>query len=738
MTENFSTETTIVWVGRFSSTTGYAAMTRTFNKVLTFSNINTVFVDIDTLNLVGKPHKSHIKFRSDTNGVILESVSEKENVLLIINDTPGEYHRFESSGRVRQIGYTMFETLHIPSGWLEPMLLMDEIWVPSQFNRETFSNSNLPNSMINVMPLALDTKSFPSVNKMIFPSTNSFKFLTILSGIGRKDIGLLLRAYFTAFRGNDDVSLIIKVSNAVNMEDLITRINNDLFPTFNLSSRELPHVLFVRGEYSDERMAELYNSVDTYVSTERGKGWDLPSMEAMASGVPVINTAWGGNTEFMNEKNSYLVVPLDNYVHCAPNLITNPTLYTGQMWPTVSVDRYATALKRMYSDPEIRSRLGKAGMESIKTNFTLDATAERIKEYIKRLNMYDFRSNRKANIRIAGKNASTANSDGRSAGFHKTWYSLKLGSNGKNYFDDKSVDYETACNQFPDLKMPYNENASIDEWIQQRRKIWAHFGSVRPPTREQCRLESRKNAYLGEDIFILGNGPSLAKFDIDVLDDYYTFAANRINVMFDRTDWRPDFYTCLDWRVVPDNYKEINKLRGMEFFFPERFRGLLRNGEDVYWYNSRSAGKSLLEKFEPDLTRGARGGGTIITAAIQIAYYLGFRRIFLIGIDASYKIPESVQQSGKDQFGTGIKLLLESTKDDDFNHFDPRYFGKGKKWHDPNVDEMVRGFINMRRYLEMHNALIYNATIGGALEVLERIDFDEALKIAGKKTKNAK
>ncbi len=98
---------------------------------------------------------------------------------------------------------------------------------------------------------------------------------------------------------------------------------------------------------------------------------------------------------------------------------------------------------------------------------------------------------------------------------------------------------------------------------------------------------------------------------------------------------------------------------------------------------------------------------------------MGFHQQYLAGEDATYKTPESVVQSGQDRFETGTKFFLESTQNDDPNHFDPTYFGAGAKWHDPNVDKMIRTFRRMRVGVERSGSSIHNATEGGALEELE-------------------
>merc|ERR1719384_438608 len=56
-----------------------------------------------------------------------------------------------------------------------------------------------------------------------------------------------------------------------------------------------------------DKMPGLYGSVDAFVLATHGEGWGLPLGEAMAAGLPVIATGWGGQTEFMDKRSSILV-----------------------------------------------------------------------------------------------------------------------------------------------------------------------------------------------------------------------------------------------------------------------------------------------------------------------------------------------------------------------------------------------------------------------------------------------
>jgi glycosyltransferase involved in cell wall biosynthesis len=256
-------------------------------------------------------------------------------------------------------------------------------------------------------------------------------------------------------------------------------------------------------------------------------------------------------------------------------------------------------------------------------------------------------------------------------------------------------------------------------WVEVER-----YGLTRSPDADLARLRELRDRHSGR-VFILGNGPSLLRCDLSRLADEYTFGVNKIYLLFDQISWRPTYYTLLDRKMGAAVGADIGQLDGTVKFVPERFRGVFPGGPSTYWYWTRPVGAHIDDQFEPDISLGIPSRATVLVTAIQQAFYLGFRTIILIGVDAAYTIPETVEQSGPDRFGTGTRLHLTSTADDDPNHFSPAYFGKGSRWHDPNVAEMHRMFRIMRKGVERHGGRLLNATDGGSLEVLERVDYDD-------------
>ena len=106
-------------------------------------------------------------------------------------------------------------------------------------------------------------------------------------------------------------------------------------------------------------------------------------------------------------------------------------------------------------------------------------------------------------------------------------------------------------------------------------------------------------------------------------------------------------------------------------------------------------------------------GGTVSYLSMQLAYYMGFNEVYLIGFDHSYDIPENAEVNQSE-------IMSNS---DDPNHFDPKYIGKGYRWHDPQVDRMEKSYERAKLVFEKNNRNITNATVGGHLEVFPRVDY---------------
>ncbi|MBD3842665.1 MAG: DUF115 domain-containing protein, partial [Campylobacterales bacterium] len=241
-------------------------------------------------------------------------------------------------------------------------------------------------------------------------------------------------------------------------------------------------------------------------------------------------------------------------------------------------------------------------------------------------------------------------------------------------------------------------------------------------------LEKFRNAFLGERCFIIGNGPSLNKHNLSLLENEYTFGVNSFYYKTKETGFRPTFYVVEDTSVMKENLEEIKKFYAPFKFFPTVYKRLHPKTPNTFFFTmnrgfyEKSSPNYCVPRFSTDATKELFCGQSVTYINLQLAYFMGFTEVYLIGMDFSYVIPKSHKR-------TGDILLSDS---DDPNHFHKDYFGKGKTWKDPKLDRVGMNYRLAKLVFDATNRKIYNATVGGSLEIFDRVDyyslFDEQSK----------
>ncbi|NLA48214.1 MAG: DUF115 domain-containing protein [Bacteroidales bacterium] len=234
---------------------------------------------------------------------------------------------------------------------------------------------------------------------------------------------------------------------------------------------------------------------------------------------------------------------------------------------------------------------------------------------------------------------------------------------------------------------------------------------------EASRLKAFHDIHREEDCFLIGNGPSLNKMDLKVLNDYYTIGLNKIFLLFERTGLNIDYHVCVNRLVIEQCTKDFLKMDTPSFISYKNRNESFEKSNRIFFVGDVHSGW----KFFEDITTGISQGSTVTFTAMQIAFYMGFSRVFLIGVDHSFA-----------DKGTPHKAV--TMKGDDVNHFDPDYF-KGMKWHLPDLEGSERAYRLAKVHFEKHNRNIMDATVDGKLTVFPKISFEDALNIAKKKIK---
>ena len=238
-------------------------------------------------------------------------------------------------------------------------------------------------------------------------------------------------------------------------------------------------------------------------------------------------------------------------------------------------------------------------------------------------------------------------------------------------------------------------------------KYWLKF--------EAQKLEQFKNRHQGEDCFIIGNGPSLNKMDLTLLNDYHTFGLNKIYLIFNRMPVDLSYHVAVNPLVIKQSKEEIKKINCDSFlsYLPAIENHL--KSDNIYYLGDSKPSKF----FYKNIMQGIHQGYTVTYVAMQLAYYMGFKRVFLVGVDHNFT------QSGNPN-------EKQKMSGEDPNHFDPNYF-KGQNWQLADLENIEVFYLIAQHYFEKNNREIIDATINGKLKIFKKADFDDVLKIAKKK-----
>ena len=226
------------------------------------------------------------------------------------------------------------------------------------------------------------------------------------------------------------------------------------------------------------------------------------------------------------------------------------------------------------------------------------------------------------------------------------------------------------------------------------------------------RLRQFRNKHQGQDCFIIGNGPSLNKMNLEVLKDYHTFGLNKIYLMEDRgIDLNLSYLASTNALVIEQSRERFEQMEHPIFLSHTAAAGVVRDLPNIHRLHTLN-----VWSFYEDITQPICEGYTVTYVALQLAYYMGFRRVFLIGVDHSFK------QSGQSN-------ETQTYEGDDQNHFDPNYF-KGQQWQLADVDGSEVSYHLANYHYRKDGREIWDATVGGKLEVFPKLGFADALQLA--------
>jgi len=274
-------------------------------------------------------------------------------------------------------------------------------------------------------------------------------------------------------------------------------------------------------------------------------------------------------------------------------------------------------------------------------------------------------------------------------------------------------DGSSGCLSVPEINHPLRmQRATVNPYrlglgILLRQLAW----DIRPLAwTSRSKMKSWRDACSGQKAVILCNGPSLLNVDFESLrqSGVFCFGLNKINLLFDKTEFRPACVVAVNRLVIEQNAGFYNETE-LPLFLNNYAASLVRNRSNVHFASS-----TIFPRFARDCTEAIYEGYTVTFVALQLAFHMGFQEVALVGADHNFVAS-----------GPANLAVVSGAKDD--SHFDPSYFSGGMKWQLPDLFQSEVSYTLAKNMYEAFDRRVVNATTGGKLEIFERMPLENFL-----------
>ena len=232
----------------------------------------------------------------------------------------------------------------------------------------------------------------------------------------------------------------------------------------------------------------------------------------------------------------------------------------------------------------------------------------------------------------------------------------------------------------------------------------------------KSRIQQFQNIHVNERCFIVANGPSLNKTDLRLIENEISFGVNRIYLNFSSSSFRPTYYVAVNELVLQQFSNEITNLPMPKFLNWNQRKCFDKSITNLVYLKTKLV---ISDSFQKDLTHSMVFGATVTFVALQLAFYMGFKKVILVGLDHNFT-----------DKGTPNTTELRKT-DLDLSHFDKQYFPKGTKWQLPDLTRSDLDYGIARKIFEQNGREIVDATIDGKCTIFPKVEYSSLFSRLG-------
>jgi len=234
---------------------------------------------------------------------IFDGLSDIEDydIDLVLNETRHSYFYDMSKFKGKyKIAFNVWESTRQPTDFFKVLLQYDQLWVPTEWQKQVSIEQGYPEEKIQVVPEAVNINIFNTDRENLLEldeyKDNRFKFLLFGRWDYRKSTEEIIKTFLKTFNKNEPVDLILSIDNGHEIYGLKT--TEERLKYLNIDDDRLKILHFPDRE---DYITYLKNG-HVFLSCARSEGWNLPLIEAMACGTPSIYSNWGGQLEFAKNK----------------------------------------------------------------------------------------------------------------------------------------------------------------------------------------------------------------------------------------------------------------------------------------------------------------------------------------------------------------------------------------------------------------------------------------------------